>query len=150
MVLLVTDDFFTARVVPMGVHASSTVLSTNIHLKFDATMEPCIAEFIVEVSTDSFQCHILSFNPIPPDDRMATISGLLPNTAYTARVVAVYKDGKRVSSELCAFTTPCKLSTYCMHLVPHPSLHCTYVLQLVHHHLVLPSAHSILGHPLLA
>ena len=88
-------------------NASSSVLSTNIHLTFDGTVEQCVAEFIVEVSSDQFYHNIVS-NPIPTNERMATVSGLVPNTEYTARVVAKYKDGVMVKSECCIFTTPRK------------------------------------------
>ena len=100
-------SFLAARVFPTSVHASPSVLSTNIHLTFDATVEPRVAEFIVEVSSDEFYQDTIS-NPIPPNELMATVSGLVPNTEYTARVVAVYKDGVRVRSKYFTFTTPRK------------------------------------------
>jgi hypothetical protein len=102
-------SFLAARVFPTSVHASPSVLSTNIHLTFDATVEPRVAEFIVEVSSDDFYQDIIS-NPIPPNEQMATFSGLVPNTEYTARVAAVYKDRVRVGSGLCTFTTPRRTS----------------------------------------
>ena len=70
-------------------------------------MEPRVAEFIVEVSSDEFYQDIIS-NPIPPNELMATVNGLVPNTEYTARVFAVYKDGVMTKSGFCTFTTPRK------------------------------------------
>ena len=70
-------------------------------------MEPRVAEFIAEVSSDEFYQDIIS-KTIPPNELMATVTGLVPNTEYTARVFAVYKDGVMARSGFCTFTTPRK------------------------------------------
>jgi hypothetical protein len=106
---LLAESQGTARVVPVGVHASVGVLSTNVHLKFDASVEPRVSKFMVEVSSDSFHHDIIKTS-IPPSDRMATVPKLAPNTTYTTRVFAVYKDGIRAKSKNDTFSTPVRIS----------------------------------------
>lgn len=99
--------------VPTGVHAKSAVISTYVHLSFDSKVEPRVKNFIVEVSSDSFQDEILT-STIAAGDRMAIVSNLNPDTTYEAHVAAVYKDGVTVKSGKCIFTTPGNLMCECI------------------------------------
>ena len=92
--------------VPTGVHASSAVISTYVHFSFDSKVVNNIKEFVVEVSSDSFQKKNILTTTIAPHDRMGIISDLIPDTAYEARVAVVYNDGMTARSIRCTFTTP--------------------------------------------
>ena len=89
---------FSARVVPTHVFASSSILSTNVHWRFDDKVQTRIEQFDIEVSS--------VVHTKLPGDRMATISGLPSGTAHSVRVIAVYKDGMRAMSEVHHFITP--------------------------------------------
>ena len=95
----------TARVVPTRVQAYVAVISTNIHFKFDAAVEPRVAEFRAEISTRS---HEQISIPVPPCERMATVNDIEPETEYVAKLVVKYKDGKEFESTSCLFITPGK------------------------------------------
>ena len=95
--------YTTARVLPTEVRTTDAVLSTNVHLKFDAAVESRVAEFRVEAFTD---LHDIPSISIPPIERVVTIKDLEPATTYTGWVIVKYKDGIEVKSEKFTFTTP--------------------------------------------
>ena len=84
--------------------ASTSILSTNVHWRFDDKVQAQIQQFDVEISS--------AVHTKLPGDRMATISGLASGTAHTVRVIAVYKDGTKAMSGIDHFNTPSK-QAYC-------------------------------------
>ena len=78
--------------------ASPSILSTNLHWRFDDKVQAQIQQFDVKITS--------VVHTKLPGDRMTTISGLASDTAHSVRVVAVYKDGARAMSEVEHFTTP--------------------------------------------
>ena len=93
---------FSARVIPTHVSASPSILSTNIHWRFDDKVQAQLQQFFVEVLS---VMHTVS-SVMLPGDRMATISDLTSGTAHSVRVIAVFKDGTKATSETHHFTTP--------------------------------------------
>ena len=65
-------------------------------------MQTQIKGFNIEISSDRFH---IQMHKKPPNDRIATISGLLSGTAHYVTVVAVYKDDFKATSEMVRFTT---------------------------------------------
>ena len=78
--------------------ASPSILSTNVHWRFDDKVQAQIQQFDVEI-TSVVRTKL-------PGDRMATISGLVSGTDHSVRVIAVYKDGTKAVSKINQFTTP--------------------------------------------
>ena len=98
-------SLFSARVAPTHVSASPSILSTNVHWRFDDKVQAQIQQFYVEISSAMHEKKL-------PEDRMAAISGLGSGTAHSVRVIAVYKDGTKAMSEIDHFITPSK-QAYC-------------------------------------
>ena len=94
---------FTARVVPMDVSATPSILSTNVHWKFDGKVEKQIMGFRMEVLLGTVCKEV---NEIQSKARTATLSGLESGIACSVKVVAVYSDGARGKSTTVSFTTP--------------------------------------------
>ena len=104
--LLRCVSLFLARVAPTHVSASPSMLSTDVHWRFDDKVQAQIQQFDVEISS--------VMHTKFPEDRMATISGLSSGKNHSVRVIAVYKDGTEAMSEMHQFATP-GISTHTAH-----------------------------------
>ena len=102
---MVCFTVFSARVAPTHVSASPSILSTNVHWRFDDKVQARIERFYVEIPSVMTQKRL-------PRDRMATITGLASGKAQGVRVVAVYKDDIKAMSAMDYFNTPGE-QTYC-------------------------------------
>ena len=81
-------------------YASPSILNTNIHWKFADNVQEKIKIFRVEISPGAV-------HPVAqPHERVTTIKALSPSTSHTVRVIAVYEDDTKTTSENCVFTTP--------------------------------------------
>ena len=79
-----------------------SVLSVNVHFSFDNNVEKSVKIFLLDVFPKEFPNEI-TINDT--SDRMGTVLCLKPKTHFCARVIAVYKDDVKATSDTCSFTT---------------------------------------------
>ena len=82
--------------------ASPSILSTNVHWRFDDKVQAQIQQFDVEISCKTS----LMRKKMLPHDRMAAIPGLVSGRDYTVKIIAVYKDDAKAVSQVEHFSTP--------------------------------------------
>ena len=101
--LLLYISIRSARVIPTIEPVDPSILSTNVHWRFADNVQQKITRFEVEVKSPE---HCVPMVTGDPRDRMATISGLNPDTTYTVQLAAVYNDGTVAKSDIASFQTP--------------------------------------------
>ena len=82
-----------------------SVLSVNVHFSFDNNVERSVKNFLLEVFPKEYPNEITMCTINDTSDRMGTVLCLKPKTHFCARVIAVYKDDVKATSDTCSFTT---------------------------------------------